>query len=183
MSCANIAADDTAVDALSDLIPESTNTFIRSSAEGAAEDDSDAMITATLTGIITGVLTGMLKAQAHSSNRCSFLSLQLDNSVQLLALDLFNTTGQQAILSSQACCACGGGTTAAQPADQQTYQGLVEFYHSTNGAYWTQNSGWLDEAVHFCMWETIRCDGRGSLFSIVQLAGTNDLFLFLFLPP
>ena len=143
-------------------------------------------------GVVKAIGLGATAASLASANRCSInisgFEHILSNSAQLSNIDPWKTTGQQALLSSQACCACGGGTTFSQPpaeqrspSYQQTSLGLADFYHSLNGPRWTygltglQSGGWLDESVHFCMWQNIRCDGRGSLFSIVQLAGTTSL--------
>ena len=180
-NCAYMAADDSTAGSLAGMFPQMLNTFIDATTAPATSLSGSKQWSQIL-GVGGAIVLGMTEASAASANRCSInisgFEHILSNSPQLSSIDFWNITGQQVLLSSQACCACGGGTTFSQPpAEEQTSQGLADYYHSLNGPHWTygltglESGGWLDKSVHFCMWQNIRCDGRGSLFSIVQMVG------------
>ncbi|KAK1733561.1 leucine-rich repeat protein [Skeletonema marinoi] len=43
---------------------------------------------------------------------------------------------------------------------------LEAIYYATNGQYWTNNDGWMDETVDHCKWYGISCDEEGHVTGI-----------------
>lgn len=64
---------------------------------------------------------------------------------------------------------CANGTACA-PCDHPDFEGLMEFYDATNGAGWTDNSGWADGAAgddcEPCTWFGITCDANDRVTEI-----------------
>ncbi len=60
---------------------------------------------------------------------------------------------------------------AAIPAAER--QGLIDLYNATNGAAWTNNTGWLGAAGTECSWYGVTCDGGETTVTWVTLYNNN----------
>ena len=57
---------------------------------------------------------------------------------------------------------------------EEERQVLIQFYHSTSGHQWCNNTGWLNSSVHHCSWNGITCYENAPYVKTVQL-GFNKL--------
>lgn len=65
---------------------------------------------------------------------------------------------------------CSCGLAPAQTCTHPDYAALMEFYNSTNGANWTDNTGWADGAAGTncdpCSWSGVGCDANDRVITI-----------------
>eukprot|EP00985_Skeletonema_marinoi_P001301 scaffold517_cov140-Skeletonema_marinoi.AAC.14 len=59
---------------------------------------------------------------------------------------------------------CGQGNWRSS-ADENK-KSLEAIYNATDGQYWTNNDGWMDETVDHCQWYGISCDDEGQVTGI-----------------
>ena len=45
-------------------------------------------------------------------------------------------------------------------------ESLIAIYNATNGQNWTNNAGWLDDRIDYCLWYGIDCDENGYVVGI-----------------
>jgi len=67
-------------------------------------------------------------------------------------------------------CAAASGWAAVPNAQRQA---LIALYDSTNGAEWTNNTGWLGAAGSECTWYGVTCNGTETAVTGLNLAGNN----------
>ena len=61
--------------------------------------------------------------------------------------------------------------TTLRPEEEK--QVLGNLYHATGGQRWCNNTGWLDTAVHHCLWYSITCYDGAPYVRAIQLAMKN----------
>ncbi len=67
--------------------------------------------------------------------------------------------------------ALAGAAQAAIPASKRAV--LINLYNSTNGANWTDKTGWNGAAGTECSWYRVHCDGAQSHVSAIGLDRNN----------
>jgi Leucine Rich repeats (2 copies)/Divergent InlB B-repeat domain len=64
---------------------------------------------------------------------------------------------------------CGLAAHAAIPGSERT--ALIDFYNSTNGASWTNNTGWMGAAGTECAWAGVECNTAGTTVIVLNRSG------------
>lgn len=63
---------------------------------------------------------------------------------------------------------------AADRLDPNTYKILLDFYVSTGGANWIDNSGWNDTSSDYCQWFGVYCAVANAGSSVVEIKLNNN---------